>query len=266
MPISPVYRSREITRDTCIRGFTGRQIVKSAVFDASTLVLQTLTNPVQYTNIYGSALQAVTAYFVPIGSFLTISSNDPTKVMVFGGPVAPVNDVQTVSTTGSPTGGTFTLQFTSAQTSAVPYQSTTTAIPYNATAAQLQAILQATPAIGYNNVTCTSGPLPGTGIVCTFNGILAGQPLNPMTVAANNLTGGSTPAPAVAHTTTGSVGQTIIGVYDGAPNRDFFYNVVAADEAVPIYFHSVSFDISKLQNWELYGELAEVALPTCTFF
>ena len=266
MPFSPVYRAREITRDTCLRGFTGRQIVKSAIFDASTLTLQTLTNPVQYTNIYGNNLQAVQAYYVPIGTFLTLSPNDPTKVAAFTGPVAGTNDVQTITTTGAPTGGSFTLQFTSEQTSAVPYQATTAAIPYNATAAQVQAILQATTGIGYNNVTCTGGPLPGTGVVATFGGLLGLQPLNTMTIAANNLTGGTAPTPVVTHTTTGTVGQSIIGVYDGAPNRDFFYNVVLADEAVPVYFHSCSFDVSKIQNWELYGELAEVALPTCTWY
>jgi len=81
MPISPVYRTREITRDTCIRGFTGRQIVKSGVFDASTLQLQTFTNPAQYVNIYGSNLQTLQGFYVPIGTLLTPSSNDPTKVM-----------------------------------------------------------------------------------------------------------------------------------------------------------------------------------------
>jgi len=120
--------------------------------------------------------------------------------------------------------------------------------------------------IGYSNVAVSGGPLPGTPVVVTFEGLL-GNSLQPvMTIGANNLTGGSAPTPSVAHTTSGSAGQQIIGVYDGTPWRDFFYNVVLADEAVPIFFHSVAFDVSKIQNWELYGDLAIAALPTCSFY
>ena len=66
---------------------------------------------------------------------------------------ARVNDVQTLSLSGNPTGGTFTLSFGG---------QTTAAIPFNATAAQVQAALQALSSIGAGNVACAGGPLPGT--------------------------------------------------------------------------------------------------------
>ncbi len=104
---------------------------------------------------------------------------------------ARVNDVQTLSIGGSPTGGSFTLSFGG---------QTTAAIPFNATSAQVQTALQALASIGAGNVACGGGPLPA-GVTITFQATLGLQPQAPITVGANNLTG---PAPAVAHTTTGS--------------------------------------------------------------
>src|SRR5579864_9159015 len=57
-----------------------------------------------------------------------------------------VDDVQTVSITGSPTGGTFTLSFGG---------HTTTGIAYNAAASAVQSALVALASIGSNNVTVT---------------------------------------------------------------------------------------------------------------
>ena len=106
---------------------------------------------------------------------------------------ASTNDVQTITTTGVPTGGTFTLTFGGA---------TTGNLNWNATAAQVQAALVALPSIGAGNVVCTAGPLP-TGVVCTFGGNLAGKALSAMT-HTDSLTGGSSPVAVVTHTTTGS--------------------------------------------------------------
>ena len=122
-------------------------------------------------------------------------------------PVVPVlrvaalaSDVQTLSITGTPTGGTFTLAFGG---------QTTAAIPYNATAAQVQAALVALSSIGAGNVVCTGGPLPGTNVVITFTGTLAFQPQTKIAAGTNGLTGGTTPAPAVAHTTTGALASDV---------------------------------------------------------
>ncbi len=108
--------------------------------------------------------------------------------------LTPVSDVQTITITGSPAGGTFTLGFNGA---------TTGPIAYNATASAVQTALQALSTIGTGNVTCTGGPLPGTGVVCTFAGTLANQAQNLLT-HTDSLTGGTTPAVAIAHTTPGN--------------------------------------------------------------
>lgn len=104
------------------------------------------------------------------------------------------NDQQTVSVSGGPTGGSFTLA-NGPLTGAV-------APAWNATAGVLQAALQAQLATG-NTCVCTGGPLPGTPVLVTWTGGLANTPQNVLSVSANNLTGGSTPTPSVAHTTTG---------------------------------------------------------------
>jgi len=103
--------------------------------------------------------------------------------------------VQTVTITGTPTGGTFTLT----------YAGTTTApIPYSATASAVQAALLALPSTTgltkSEDVTVTGGPGPATAWVATFAADL--NPANLLT-AAGSFTGGTTPAVAVAQTTPG---------------------------------------------------------------
>lgn len=103
------------------------------------------------------------------------------------------NEVQTVTISGAPTGGTFTLGFNG---------STTAAIAYNATGGTVQAALVALPSIGTGNVQVTGGPGPGTPYVVTFIGTLANTNVGQMTAAAT-LTGGTTPAVTVTTTTEG---------------------------------------------------------------
>lgn len=254
-PISPIYRAREVTRYTCIRGFAGRKVIKSGVFDATTLSPISLAAPAQYVTVWGAG--GTTQYMVPIGSFLTQSTTDPTKVKVYAGLGTNANDQQTVTITGTPTGGSFTLTFNG---------QTTAAIAYNAAASAVVTALTALSNIGVGNVTATGGALPGSAVVVSFAGLLGNLPQNVMTASGAGLTGGSSPAVTVTHTTPGTTAEKIIGVFDG-PDHDFFGNAsVAYDEPIPIYFHSVSFDISKLQNWLTYGAAAQTALPNCTFY
>lgn len=101
--------------------------------------------------------------------------------------------VQTLTTTGTPTGGTFKLRFDGFDTAA---------IAYNASAATVQAALRALPNIGSAGVNCAGGALP-TGVTITFADVLAKLLVPVITVADNSLTGGSSPAPAIANTTPG---------------------------------------------------------------
>jgi hypothetical protein len=106
---------------------------------------------------------------------------------------AAANEVQSLTISGTPTGGTFTLTFGG---------QTTTPIAFNATAAAVQTALAALSSIGSGNITCSGGPLPGSAITVTFNGLLANQPQSLM-VGATALTGGTSPALAIARVTSG---------------------------------------------------------------
>src|SRR5580693_4919695 len=85
------------------------------------------------------------------------------------GEYTPVSDQQTVTITGTPTGGTFTLTYTAP--SGQTY--TTAAINYNASAANVVTALTALSVIGTGGVTATGGTLPGTPVVVTFAAGLA---------------------------------------------------------------------------------------------
>lgn len=110
---------------------------------------------------------------------------------------ATTNEVQTITTTGTPTGGTFTLSYRGRQTAA---------IPYNASAAQVESALEALPGgvLTGTDVTVTGGPLPA-GVVVTFGGKVSGQDI-PTMVTTSALTGGTTPTVAIAATTQGLPG------------------------------------------------------------
>ncbi len=108
----------------------------------------------------------------------------------------PTNEVQRVTITGTPTGGSFTLTFNG---------QTTAAIAYNAAASAVQSALEALSNVASGDVTCTGGPLPGSFVTATFGGQYAATNVPAMT-ATGSLTGGSTPAVAV---TTPTEGQSI---------------------------------------------------------
>lgn len=117
-------------------------------------------------------------------------------------PTDGVNELITLTTTGTVSGGTFTLTFGG---------NTTSAIAYNASAATVSAALVALASIGSGNVTCGGGPLPGTGLTIEFTGTLSGLNVGAMSVDYALLTG-STPVVVVTVTTAG-----VQGSYRGAP-------------------------------------------------
>jgi flagellar hook protein FlgE len=106
-----------------------------------------------------------------------------------------INEKQTVTITGSPTGGHYHLSYGG---------QTTGDIAYNATAADVQTALAALSTIGTGNVTCTGGPGPDTPVVVTFAGDLGGNNLNLMTIDTSGLSGGTSPAGSVSETVAGS--------------------------------------------------------------
>lgn len=112
---------------------------------------------------------------------------------------ATVNEVQTVTITGTPTGGTFTLTFSG---------QTTAAISFDATAATVQAALVALSNVSAGDVTVTGGPGPGTAYTVTFGGAYFNQDVPAMT-ATGSFTGGITPAVAVTTATAGVPGARL---------------------------------------------------------
>lgn len=167
-----------------------------SLFERNDEVRGTLSDPATLIDAYDpTANIGLYGYVNPLVPLLHLSG------LVANGVVGlATNAVQTITMTGAPTGGTFTLTF-GAQTTA--------ALPYNATAAQVQAALQALTTIGIGNVYVTGGPLPATGVVVTFTGSLGGAPQATMT-HADSLTGGTTPAVVVTATTVGAANASAL--------------------------------------------------------
>ena len=99
------------------------------------------------------------------------------------------SQVNTIVITGSPTGGTFTITVAGTATAA---------LPWNATAAQIQAALEAIATVGAGNALA-SGTLPA-GVAVTWIGALQGK--TPGTVSVTpTFTGGTTPSATFLPTT-----------------------------------------------------------------
>lgn len=96
----------------------------------------------------------------------------------------------TVTVTGTPTGGTFTLTIGGTATAG---------IPWNATPDQVQTAVEAVPAVGSGN-TKVGGSALATGITVAFVEALQGQTLT-VTGTASSLTGGTSPAVTTPTTT-----------------------------------------------------------------
>lgn len=113
--------------------------------------------------------------------------------------VASVTERQTVTITGTPTGGTFTLTFDGEATAG---------IAYNANAAAVQSALEALSNVNSGDVTVGGGPGPGTAYTVDFAGQYLGDNVPVMTASGASLTGGTSPAVAVTTTTGGGSGVT----------------------------------------------------------
>ena len=105
-----------------------------------------------------------------------------------GAIAALTDEVQQLTITGSPTGGTFTLTYSS---------QTTAAIAYNATAADVEAALIALSNIGADDVRVYGSSLPAGTLTIHFTGALGGANVAQIT-STDSLTGGSTPATAIS--------------------------------------------------------------------
>lgn len=125
---------------------------------------------------------------------------------------AGTNEVQTITKSGTVSGGTYTLTVDG---------ETTAAIPYDATASQIKTAIAALAGVEADDITVTGGPLHSTPVVVTFVGVEGGRDVPAITIDTTALTG-STPGASVAQTTQGVAGATdgrqtaanIVGIND----------------------------------------------------
>lgn len=134
--------------------------------------------------------------------FRTLSGLQPTNRLITVQKITR-NEIQSLETSGTPTGGTFTITYSG---------QTTSAIAYNASAATIQTALEALSNISSGDVECTGGALPDT-VYIEFKGNLAQTDVDALTTA-DSLTGGTSPATAVAEVKKGgdSVGRVFVAL------------------------------------------------------
>jgi hypothetical protein len=124
------------------------------------------------------------------------------EIFLDGTPVSGVNEVQRITITGNPTGGTFTLTWNG---------QTTAAMFFNAMATQVQVALEALSNIGVGEVACAGGQLPTNFVEVAFQNRLGGLDQPQMTASSAGLTGGTTPTVTITTPTAG-----VRGSYRGA--------------------------------------------------
>ena len=121
--------------------------------------------------------------------------------------------VQTVTLTGAPTGGTFTLTFDG---------DTTSNINYDASAATVQSDLAALDSIGSGNVVVTTGINGGWQV--RFTGSLAGTFESQLTASGSGLTGGTSPGVSVSTLSLGGDNGNVVDTTDpdNIDTRDYY--------------------------------------------
>lgn len=165
---------------------------------------------------------------------------------------AATTGVQTLTRTGTISGGTFTLTYDG---------QTTTALQFNDTAATVQTALRALTTIGGSNITVAGGPISTTTFTFTWAANLASQTIQPMTVTSS-LTGGGTVA--MATTTAGSPAYVSAGLYSSwttIHDTGNLTHVGAYEVWARVYDNAVSTDLYKASLQFDYGtgDLASTA-------
>lgn len=170
-----------------------------------------------------------TADLRKIGISMSAEAAAPT-LPAFGGNIdwstynsgASTSEVQTITPTGTPTGGTFT----------VTYQGQTTGnIAYDASAATVELAVEALSTVGSGN--CTISGSAGGPWTATFSGTLANRPVDLIEAhsAGNLLTGGTTPRIVIAQSVAGAgPAYFLIGSTEDGDDADLGTDVFEATE------------------------------------
>jgi hypothetical protein len=164
--------------------------------------------------------------------------------------VAGTNEVQTITITGTPTGGTFKLRFRG---------QTTTALDFDSTSSEIDTALEALGAIAPGEVTCAGGPLPGSAVTVTFSGQYAAENvpmIEPVDVA---LTGGTAPAVAVTASTPGvpAIGTHVITPADTLP-------WITVEERVSVGFESFQYTDAQVNSLRLEADATGFLMGTAS--
>jgi hypothetical protein len=127
------------------------------------------------------------------------STFDYTTAPLNGTYTAPINEVQTATKSGTISGGTFTLTWEGA---------TTSALAYNASTATVQAALEGLSTIGTGNITVGGSALSSGNMTFTFTGDLAGTDVSLIVLNSSLTGGGSAPITQTTQGVSGYVANT----------------------------------------------------------
>jgi hypothetical protein len=171
------------------------------------------------------------------------------------GPVqaAGTAEVQTLTPSGTISGGTFTITFSG---------QTTAAIAFNATAATIQAALEALSNVAPGDVVAAGGPINTTPVTLTFYSALQGD--QPQVTITSSLTG-STPAVTPTTTTAGVAGaadgRQLTANYVGIVDTFLPWQLLERDVEV-----GVLYDGTVVQGWcfELNAAGQRIAMSNTT--
>ncbi|MET7713670.1 hypothetical protein [Streptomyces sp. NPDC005407] len=164
---------------------------------------------------------------IPLGKNTTTGLYEPYAALT--------NEVQTLTVTGAPDGGTFTITWSG---------QTTGAIAYNATAAQVQTALEALSNIAPGDVVVTGAA--GGPWTLTWGGTQLGEDVAAPTTT-ESFTGGTTPDITVATVTAGGAATASDGteVFAGFLFTEVSYNPASVKAAAPLMVHG-QIDVAKL--------------------
>lgn len=150
----------------------------------------------------------VEATHYPAGYVLSGTVLAPHDNGLYGPYAGAGNEVQSVTITGAPTGGTFTLTYSG---------QTTSALAYNAAAATVQTALEALSNLAPADVVVTGAA--GGPYTLTFGGTLAAANVAQLTASGASLTGGTLPGVVVDTTLTGGARTAEGFLFNSTPMR-----------------------------------------------
>lgn len=178
---------------------------------------------------------------------------------------AGIAEVQTLAITGSPVSGTFALSYGGYDTALLSYDST---------AAEVETALEGLASIGSGNATCTGGDLPGSDVVITFGGPLAGSDLTEIDVifgtSTESVTGGGDPSVNITTTqtpvnVTTSTANSGPNVWDVAANWNTNTVPVNSDNVFIVDGDNILYGLDQsavtLGRLEIGNKETEIGLP-----